>query len=232
MPALPQAHRGDLWLGRRSGERHAPRSPVWSPSAGGLKPHRPAQASWGGGVSVPDLWRIIDMPDYTDDDPDMMELAYCLFEDHGSGEFAVGCVTGQIFHGGDTDAVDFSWTGNDEIDEAQGDGCPPTPVQRLPEGPNLLPRRRRSRLRHPPLGFFKSLLAAFAPGSAVETLEASRLARPDQRRLPLSTHGPRLRGLRIRLCRKRRRDRQRRPRHRPDQSGTHRWTWHTCPHRP
>ena len=39
-----------------------------------------------------------------------MEPAYILFEDHSSGEFAFGCVTGQIFgslkgqicfHGGD-----------------------------------------------------------------------------------------------------------------------------------
>ncbi len=67
-------------------------------------------------------WRIVQMPDYTDDYPDMMEPAYILFEDHGSGEFAFGCVTGQIFVGDKTDAVAFSWSGNDEIDEAQGDG--------------------------------------------------------------------------------------------------------------
>jgi hypothetical protein len=73
-------------------------------------------------VSVLGRWRIVEMPDYDDDFPDMMEPAYILFEDHGSGEFAFGCVTGQIFGGGDTDAVQFSWTGNDEMDEAQGDG--------------------------------------------------------------------------------------------------------------
>lgn len=67
-------------------------------------------------------WRIVEMPDYTDDYPDMMEPAYILFEESGSGEFAFGCVTGQIFAAGDTDAVAFSWTGNDEMDEAQGDG--------------------------------------------------------------------------------------------------------------
>ncbi len=67
-------------------------------------------------------WRIARMPDYTEDYPDMVEPAYILFEAHGSGEFAFGCVTGQIFGGGDTDAVEFYWTGNDEMDEIQGDG--------------------------------------------------------------------------------------------------------------
>jgi hypothetical protein len=67
-------------------------------------------------------WSIVEMPDYDDDYRDMMEPAYLLFGENGSGEFAFGCVTGQIFGGGDTDAVEFSWTGNDEMDEAQGDG--------------------------------------------------------------------------------------------------------------
>lgn len=52
----------------------------------------------------------------------MVEPAYINFEAHGSGEFVFGCVTGQIFGGGETDAVEFHWTGNDEMDEAQGDG--------------------------------------------------------------------------------------------------------------
>lgn len=66
-------------------------------------------------------WRIVEMPDYTSDDPDMMEPA-CILFDHDAGEFAFGCVTGHIFGGGDTDTVAFSWTGNDEMEEAQGDG--------------------------------------------------------------------------------------------------------------
>jgi hypothetical protein len=62
------------------------------------------------------------MPDYDADYPDMMEPAYLLFAENGSGEFAFGCVTGQIFGAGDTDAVEFDWDGNDEMDEAGGDG--------------------------------------------------------------------------------------------------------------
>ena len=73
-------------------------------------------------MSLLGRWRIVEMLDYDDDFPDMMEPAYIRFEDHGSGEFAFSCVTGQIFGGGDTNAVEFSWTGNDEMDEAQDDG--------------------------------------------------------------------------------------------------------------
>jgi hypothetical protein len=51
-----------------------------------------------------------------------MDPAYILFEGHGRGEFAFGCVTGAIYGSSDTDAVAFTWTGNDEMDEAQGDG--------------------------------------------------------------------------------------------------------------
>ncbi|PVE20476.1 hypothetical protein DC522_32075 [Microvirga sp. KLBC 81] len=73
-------------------------------------------------MSVLGKWRITKMPDYVEDYPDMVELAYILFEAGGSGEFAFGCVTGQIFGGGHTDAVAFSCEGNDEMDEASGDG--------------------------------------------------------------------------------------------------------------
>jgi hypothetical protein len=67
-------------------------------------------------------WRIVEMPDHVEDYPDMVEPAYLLFEANGSGEFAFGCVTGQIFGAGEAAAVEFYWTGNDEMDDAQGDG--------------------------------------------------------------------------------------------------------------
>ena len=66
-------------------------------------------------------WRIVEMPDYDDDLPDMMGPAYILFRPAG-GEFAFGCVTGAFAGGGDHDTVEFDWDGNDEMDEAQGDG--------------------------------------------------------------------------------------------------------------
>ena len=52
----------------------------------------------------------------------MMEPAYILFEAHGCGEFAFGCVTGAVRRRRRHDAVEFTWDGNDEMDEAHGDG--------------------------------------------------------------------------------------------------------------
>jgi len=66
-------------------------------------------------------WRIVEMPNYDADYPDMMEPAYILFEETG-GEFAFGCVTGSIYGSSDSGAVEFTWDGNDEMDEASGDG--------------------------------------------------------------------------------------------------------------
>ena len=48
-------------------------------------------------MSLTGRWRMIAMPDYVEDYRDMMEPAYIEFADDGSGEFAFGCVTGQIF---------------------------------------------------------------------------------------------------------------------------------------
>ncbi|HEY3147805.1 MAG TPA: hypothetical protein VGJ75_15715 [Dongiaceae bacterium] len=67
-------------------------------------------------------WRIVEMPDYEDDYADMMEPAYIKFDGDGRGEFAFGCVTGAIYEAGDGNAIEFSWNGNDEMDEASGDG--------------------------------------------------------------------------------------------------------------
>jgi len=67
-------------------------------------------------------WRIIKMPDYTSDYPDMVEPAYIRFDGKGGGEFAFGCVTGHIHGAGDGNAIEFSWDGNDEMDEACGEG--------------------------------------------------------------------------------------------------------------
>jgi hypothetical protein len=72
-------------------------------------------------LSVLGKWRIIELSGYEDDYADMMEPAYILF-DTARGEFAFGCVTGAFAGGGDHDAVTFDWDGNDEMDEACGDG--------------------------------------------------------------------------------------------------------------
>ncbi len=73
-------------------------------------------------MSLLGRWRIVEIADYEAGYPDMMEPAYLVFEAHGSGEFAFGCVTGHIFGGANTEAVEFSWEGSDEMDETHGDG--------------------------------------------------------------------------------------------------------------
>lgn len=73
-------------------------------------------------MSLQGRWRIVEMPDYTDDDPDMVEPAYILLDANGSGEFTFGCVTGQIWAGGTGDSLGFSWGGSDEGIEVNGDG--------------------------------------------------------------------------------------------------------------
>ena len=67
-------------------------------------------------------WRIIKMPDYTFDFPDMVEPAYILFDGKGGGKFTFGCVTGAITGAGDGNSIEFNWEGNDEMDETCGDG--------------------------------------------------------------------------------------------------------------
>jgi hypothetical protein len=72
-------------------------------------------------MSVQGRWRITKMPDYENDFPDMIEPAYILFEKSG-GEFAFGCVAGAIHATCQASSVEFTWSGNDEMDEASGNG--------------------------------------------------------------------------------------------------------------
>ena len=91
-------------------------------------------------MSVQGKWRIVEMPDYESDYPDMMEPAYILFDGEGGGEFAFGCVTGAIHGAGDAgDAVEFTWDGNDEMDEACGGGWAELAARRLARRRNPLP---------------------------------------------------------------------------------------------
>ena len=95
----------------------------------GLQPDPPVQAVGSPGKSVLGRWLIVRTSNHTEDYPDMMEPAHIPFESPGSGEFAFGCVTGQIDGGGDTDGVALSWSGNDEMDEARAmDGPKSSPM--------------------------------------------------------------------------------------------------------
>ena len=67
-------------------------------------------------------WRIVETEDLEAGYINMLEPAYIAFEADGSGEFVFGCVTGGIDAGYGTRTADFTWQGNDEMDEASGSG--------------------------------------------------------------------------------------------------------------
>jgi hypothetical protein len=46
--------------------------------------------------------------------PRYVEPADIFFDGKGGGEFACGCVTGAICGPGDSNAIEFSWDGNNE----------------------------------------------------------------------------------------------------------------------
>lgn len=73
-------------------------------------------------MSVTGKWRIVVMPGFPADYSDLAEPAYILFEKQG-GEFAFGACTGHIWEASTAEAtsIDFSWDGNDEMDEVCGD---------------------------------------------------------------------------------------------------------------
>src|SRR6266851_7209655 len=62
---------------------------------------------WRPRMSIRGKWRIVRMPDYEADFPDIMDPAYILFGKSG-GEFAFGCVTGAIHGTAKGDAVEFT----------------------------------------------------------------------------------------------------------------------------
>lgn len=66
-------------------------------------------------------WRIVELPGYEADYCDMMGPAYLQLGPKDS-EFAFGCVTGSIHGAIESTAVEFTWDGNDEMDEVNGAG--------------------------------------------------------------------------------------------------------------
>ena len=67
-------------------------------------------------------WRIGEMALWDNDYLDMMEPAYITFDGKAGGEFAFGCVTGSTHCRKTPAGVEFTWEGNDEIDQISGDG--------------------------------------------------------------------------------------------------------------
>jgi hypothetical protein len=92
-------------------------------------------------MSLTGKWRITKMPDLEAGYPDMVELAWILFEDKGSGAFALGCCTGHIWRASSTEptSIDFSWSGNAEMDEVSADGSAELPSDGFPHGEIFCP---------------------------------------------------------------------------------------------
>ena len=62
-------------------------------------------------------WHVVETPGY-----DMAGAGSCILFDGDGGEFVLNCLTGSIHGACKSDAVEFEWSGNDEMDEASGDG--------------------------------------------------------------------------------------------------------------
>ena len=87
------------------------------PGAGRLQPDPLAQTRAGAVMSVRGRWHVVKIPGYDMAPPG----AYILFDQDG-GEFAFDCLTGSIHGACDGNAVEFTWDGNDEMEEANGHG--------------------------------------------------------------------------------------------------------------
>lgn len=71
-------------------------------------------------MSLQGRWRIVEMDAWDTAFVDLTEPAYILFGPT-RGEFAFACVTGAFGGAGETDAVQFTWDGANEMDEAFGE---------------------------------------------------------------------------------------------------------------
>lgn len=68
-------------------------------------------------MSVRGKWRVVETPEH-----DMAGAgSYIQFNANG-GEFVLDCLTGSIHGRCEGNAVEFTWDGNDEMDEASGHG--------------------------------------------------------------------------------------------------------------
>ncbi len=68
-------------------------------------------------MTVQGRWRVVETPGY-----DMAGAGSYIRFDEGGGEFVLDCLTGSIHGACDAEAVEFTWEGNDEMEDADGDG--------------------------------------------------------------------------------------------------------------
>ena len=100
--------------------------------------------------SITGHWRIVSMTEWENDYLDEEEEAYIEFDKNGGGQFHFGYVHGFMdCRHSERDgkpAMEFSWEGNDEMDEASGRGWATRNGDRLDRSrPWKAAARRRSR---------------------------------------------------------------------------------------
>ena len=67
-------------------------------------------------------WRVVEADLWDRDYLNLMEPAHITFEGDGHGEFAFGCVNGDLDCEYSRRIIFFTWQGFDEMDEVGGDG--------------------------------------------------------------------------------------------------------------
>jgi len=68
-------------------------------------------------VTLKGKWRVVETPGY-----DMVTPGSYLRFDENGGEFVLDCLTGSIYGTCEGETIEFEWSGNDEMDEASGEG--------------------------------------------------------------------------------------------------------------
>ena len=71
------------------------------------------------------IWRVVSSPDFDDEYLRLGGAPYVTFRQNGDfvkGEYEIGVMCGTINGGAHSDFVDFHFQGNDEMEEAFGEG--------------------------------------------------------------------------------------------------------------
>jgi hypothetical protein len=76
-----------------------------------------AQAPDGAAMTLKGKWLVVETLGY-----DMTGPGSCILFDRDAGEFVLDCLTGSIHGACEGEAVEFKWSGNNEMDEASGNG--------------------------------------------------------------------------------------------------------------
>src|SRR5215211_5247891 len=77
------------------------------------------------GMDFNGIWRVVSSPDFDDEYLRLGGVPYVTLRQNGEfvkGEYEIGVMCGTINGGANSDFVDFHFQGNDEMEEAFGEG--------------------------------------------------------------------------------------------------------------